>query len=126
MPALCRPYRLFRPLELRWVCTNKPTKPAREICERLDLTQFFNVITGAEDGQPKKPDPASLLACISALNILPSEALYVGDSEIDYLTAHNAAVPFRLFANGYLNAPLPDLSDSDRFDHWLDHGIPTR
>ncbi|HAJ29626.1 MAG TPA: phosphoglycolate phosphatase [Gammaproteobacteria bacterium] len=108
------------------ICTNKPTKPAREICERLDLTQFFNVITGAEDGQPKKPDPASLLACISALNILPSEALYVGDSEIDYLTAHNAAVPFRLFANGYLNAPLPDLSDSDRFDHWLDHGIPTR
>ena len=84
------------------------------------------MITGAEDGQPKKPDPASLLACISALNILPSEALYVGDSEIDYLTAHNAAVPFRLFANGYLNAPLPDLSDSDRFDHWLDHGIPTR
>ena len=108
------------------ICTNKPTKPAREICDRLELTQFFNVIAGAEQGQPKKPDPASLLACISALDTLPSEALYVGDSDIDFLTARNAAVPFRLFSNGYLNAPLPDLSPSDRFEHWTDHGIPAR
>ena len=36
------------------------------------------------------------------------------------------AVPFRLFTNGYLNAALPDLSPSDRFEHWTDHGIPAR
>jgi phosphoglycolate phosphatase len=106
------------------ICTNKPTQPAREICDRLELTQFFKVITGAEDGQLKKPEPASLLACISALDVLPSEALYVGDSEIDYLTAVNAAVSFRLFANGYLNAPLPNLPALDRFEHWTNHGIP--
>ncbi|WP_241525871.1 hypothetical protein [Pseudophaeobacter leonis] len=53
----------------------------------------------------------------------PAQALYVGDSSIDYLTAQNAAVQFRLFSNGYLNAPLPDLAEADRFADWTAHGI---
>lgn len=107
------------------ICTNKPTGPAREICERLDLTPYFQVIAGAEDGQAKKPDPAPLLACIDDLRAKPSETLYVGDSTIDYFTARNADVPFRLYTNGYLNAPLPDLPEASRFDDWTAHGIPT-
>ena len=134
MTTLTRPYPgVVSTLQAFWdagiplgICTNKPTKPAQEICERLELAHFFSVITGAEDGMPKKPDPAPLLGCISALNVSPSEALYVGDSSIDFLTARNAAVPFRLFAKGYLNAPLPDLSEADRFEDWLAHGIVAR
>lgn len=105
------------------ICTNKPTKPAREICDRLNLTQFFEVVAGAEDGQAKKPDPAPLLGCINDLGAQASETLYVGDSAIDYFTARNANVPFRLFSKGYLNAPLPDLPEADRFDDWTAHGI---
>ena len=105
------------------ICTNKPTKPAREICDRLDLTRFFDVITGAEDGQAKKPDPAPLLGCVTQLGVPPSQTLYVGDSAVDYHTARNADVPFRLFSDGYLNAPLPDLPEGDRFADWTDHGI---
>ncbi len=108
------------------ICTNKPTQPAQEICDRFELTQFFEVIAGAEDGLAKKPDPASLLACIRELGVRPSEALYVGDSTIDYFTARNAAVPFRLFSEGYLNAPLPDLPDADRFADWMHNGIVIR
>ncbi len=107
------------------ICTNKPTGPAREICDRLDLTPFFQVIAGAEDGLAKKPDPAPLLGCINDLGAKPSETLYVGDSTIDYFTARNADVPFRLFTNGYLNAPLPDLPDANRFADWATHGIET-
>jgi phosphoglycolate phosphatase len=107
------------------ICTNKLTKPAKEICARLDLMQFFKVIAGAEDYQPRKPDPASLLNCIKDLSSTPSETLYVGDSTIDYFTALNADVPFRLFSNGYLNAPLPDLLKADRFEKWTAHGILT-
>jgi phosphoglycolate phosphatase len=105
------------------ICTNKPTGPAKEICARLDLTQFFDVITGAETGQPKKPDPASLLSTISALGASSGDVLYVGDSAIDFFTALNGSVPFRLFAKGYLNEPLPDLSKADRFEDWGAHGI---
>ena len=105
------------------ICTNKLTKPAKEICARLNLMQFFKVIAGAEDCQPRKPDPASLLNCIKDLSSTPSKTLYVGDSTIDYFTALNAGVPFRLFSNGYLNAPLPDLLEADRFEKWSAHGI---
>jgi phosphoglycolate phosphatase len=107
------------------ICTNKPTQPARDICDRLDLTRFFQVILGAEIGQPKKPDPAPLLACLKELAVQPSEAIYIGDSAIDFLTARNANVPFRLFSKGYLNAPLPDLSVADSFDDWAFNGIAT-
>lgn len=107
------------------ICTNKPTKPAQEICDQLDLTRFFNVVLGAEDGHPKKPDPAPLLNCAKILDVLPSEALYVGDSTIDFTTARNAGVPFRLFSSGYLNAPLPDVSEAERFEDWSAHGIVT-
>ena len=107
------------------ICTNKPTKPAQEICDRLDLTRFFNVILGAEDRVPKKPDPAPLWECVSDLGAPLSQALYVGDSAVDFFTARNAAVPFRLFSKGYLNATLPDLGEADSFEDWAAHGIPT-
>lgn len=105
------------------ICTNKPTEPARVICEKLNIAHFFDVIQGAEPGQAKKPDPVSLITCIEALGAAPEHALYVGDSSIDFHTARNASVPFRLFSGGYLNAPLPDLHKADRFGDWAAHGI---
>ena len=74
-------------------------------------------------GQPKKPDPDSLLRCCDLLGVRPAQVLYVGDSAIDYNTARNADIPFRLFSEGYLNAALPDLPSRDRFSSWAAHGI---
>lgn len=105
------------------VCTNKPTKPAREICDKLDLATYFDVIAGAEPDQPKKPDPSPLLNCIKALKSTPAQTIYVGDSAIDYETARNAGVKFRLFSGGYLNSALPDLNPQDRFDDWARNGL---
>ena len=105
------------------ICTNKPTGPAREICEKLDLAQYFDVIIGAEPGQPKKPDPHSLLVCIKMLECRPQDALYVGDSAIDFHSARNASVAFRLYSEGYLNEPLPTLDSTDQFHDWTKHGI---
>jgi len=87
------------------------------------LAQYFDVIIGAETGQPKKPDGAPLLACISALGGGIENALFVGDCEIDYQTAMNARAHFRLFSGGYLRTMLPDLGQSDRFDDWNASGF---
>lgn len=105
------------------ICTNKPTGPAVDICEALDLTRYFDVILGAEPDLPKKPDKAPLMRCIQTLDATPSTALYVGDSSVDFETARNAQVPFRLFSGGYLNSELPTLSEQDRFSDWAAHGI---
>ena len=105
------------------ICTNKLDQPARDICDALDLSRHFEVIAGAIHDRPKKPDPHSLLLCCEQLGVRPGQALYVGDSAIDYYTARNARVPFRLFSEGYLNDLLPDLADADRFSSWATHGI---
>jgi phosphoglycolate phosphatase len=105
------------------ICTNKPTVPAREICEQLGLAQYFDVIVGAEPDRPKKPDPHALVACNEMLDCPPEHALYVGDSAIDFQTARNASVAFRLFSGGYLNEPLSDPCATDQFDDWAHHGI---
>lgn len=114
----------FRAQEIKLgICTNKPTEPAREICERLNIAQYFDIILGAEPERPKKPDPAALLTCCEKLGSTTDDSLYVGDSAIDFHTARNASMRFRLFADGYLNDPLPDLTEADQFDAWDDHGI---
>ena len=100
------------------ICTNKPHQPALEICKAMRLDGFFDVIAGATPDVPKKPDPAPLLAVIDAMGGDLSGTLYVGDSTVDYETARAAKVPFRLYAHGYLNGPLPDLHPSHRFDDW--------
>lgn len=108
------------------VCTNKPTMPARAICEELGLGKFFASIAGAEPGLPKKPDAAPLLACMAELGGTKETTLYVGDSAVDYRTALNAEVEFCLFTQGYLNEVLPDLPSGHRFDRWGRDGILPR
>lgn len=105
------------------ICTNKPHQPAQDICNALDLTRFFTVIAGAQDGKPRKPDATPLLECIAQMDAAPETTLYIGDSKVDHDTAANAGVAFRLFNGGYLNDPLPNLAGSDRFDSWHSHGI---
>lgn len=105
------------------ICTNKLTTPAQVVCDQLDLSQYFDAIVGAEPDRAKKPQPQMLHRCLEMLGCAATNALYVGDSAVDFQTARNAMVPFRLFAGGYLNGPLPDVHPTERFDHWDTHGI---
>lgn len=100
------------------ICTNKPDAPARRICDALDLSRHFDVIQGVLPDQPKKPDAAPLLRCISALGGTAERAIYVGDSIVDYQTAQNAGVAFRLFRGGYPNADPAQFNGAREFDVW--------
>ena len=58
---------------------------------RTLLKQFrFSFIQGAVEGKPKKPDPTLGLELVKKLNVKPEEVLYVGDTNIDMMTAKNA------------------------------------
>lgn len=100
------------------ICTNKPTAPARQICDALDLTHYFDFISGADPDTPKKPDATPLINVIEALGGGISNALYVGDSLVDQATAHNARVPFAFFTGGYLNGALVTPLPAYSFDDW--------
>ena len=56
------------------------------------LEQLLDVVVGLEDGKPPKPDPYILLKGSELAGALPSEVVYVGDTDIDMKTAASANV----------------------------------
>lgn len=72
------------------VLTNKPVRPARAICEGLEMSDFFFRVCGGDSFPLKKPDPMGLRSLMGEASVRPSETLMIGDSKVDVLTAHNA------------------------------------
>ena len=52
----------------------------------------FDIVFGHRDNYKEKPDPSSVLEVIDKFNILKSECIYIGDSNVDIMTAKNAGV----------------------------------
>ncbi|MEQ9609392.1 MAG: HAD-IA family hydrolase [Kiloniellaceae bacterium] len=100
------------------LCTNKDTGPTLAILRRLHAEGLFTAVVGADSGLAKNPDPAPLLACISACGVKPEDALYVGDSETDAQTAGFAKVSFVLFTEGYRASPCAALRHDASFAHF--------
>ena len=55
---------------------------------------------GGEDGYPKKPDPASVIALMKREQVRPSETLLIGDSPIDVDTGRRAGIMTVCVAHG--------------------------
>ena len=72
------------------VLTNKPVRPARDICAALGLAPYFLSIYGGNSFLTKKPDPEGLLALMAEAGAQPDETVMIGDSKVDVLTARNA------------------------------------
>ncbi len=53
----------------------------------------ISVSFGEREGVPRKPAPDSVMDALSALGAELSDAVYVGDSEVDIATAANAGIP---------------------------------
>ena len=47
---------------------------------------------GRREGIAVKPDPALVFEAINRMGVSPEETLYVGDSDVDMLTAQNAGL----------------------------------
>jgi phosphoglycolate phosphatase len=71
------------------VLTNKPVRPAREICAALGLAPYFLNIYGGNSFVSKKPDPEGLRALMSEAGAEPDETVVIGDSKVDVETARN-------------------------------------
>ena len=72
------------------VLTNKPVRPARDICAALGLAPYFLSIYGGNSFPTKKPNPEGLLALMSEAGAKPEETVMIGDSQVDVETACNA------------------------------------
>ncbi len=73
------------------VLTNKQHDQALKTVDYY-FNGFFNEIAGITAERKIKPDPESTLEICSKMNIEPSQALFVGDSDVDMETAGNAGI----------------------------------
>jgi phosphoglycolate phosphatase len=72
------------------VLTNKPVRFSHRLIEGLGLAPYFQFIYGGNSFETKKPDPKGTEVLLRDFGAAPREAMIVGDSEIDVLTARNA------------------------------------
>jgi phosphoglycolate phosphatase len=72
------------------VLTNKPVRISVRILEALGLAKHFQVIYGGNSFATKKPDPLGAKTILGELSTGATEAMVVGDSEVDMQTARNA------------------------------------
>ena len=74
------------------VISNKPDRFVPEILSALYPHHTFLSAWGQRDEFPRKPSPESLEALIARSGFQKSDTLYVGDSNVDVMFAHNAGV----------------------------------
>ncbi len=72
--------------------SNKPDAQTVENIEGIFGKGYFDVIRGAREGVPRKPDPAGALEIADLLGAPPSECLYLGDTNTDMETGRNAGM----------------------------------
>ena len=75
------------------VFSNKADPLARQVVADYFDTALFDAVRGALPGVPTKPAPQGTLALMQAIGADPAATLYVGDSNVDVDTAHNAGLP---------------------------------
>ncbi len=72
------------------VLTNKPVRISVRILEALGLAKYFRAIYGGNSFETKKPDPLGANTILREFSTRASEAVVIGDSEVDVQTARNA------------------------------------
>lgn len=100
------------------ICSNKPQSLCDKIVADLALGQHFDAVVGSTDSLPLKPAPVLAQRALDLLGTETRECLYVGDSEVDRLTAANAGIGFLFVTYGYAEPgqPIEALAHFDRFD----------
>ena len=72
------------------VVSNKRDEAVKELCCRY--FDMIEVVSGDKPGIKRKPAPDGVEYVLKQLDCEKNDAVYVGDSEIDILTARNAGV----------------------------------
>lgn len=89
------------------VVSNKFDIAVKELCKRYfpGLIDFAAGENEAE-GIRKKPAPDTVLKVLKVFNADKSLAVYVGDSEVDIMTAQNSGIPCISVSWGFKNKPF--------------------
>jgi len=93
------------------ICTNKPTKQAHMLLDRLGISSYFKVVVGPDTLGIAKPNPQPLHRVIEMIGGEPKCSVLVGDTNTDFLTSLAADIPFILATYGH-GVKYQELSSS--------------
>jgi phosphoglycolate phosphatase len=95
------------------VLTNKPLGATREILAGLDLARHFPdaSVLGGDGPFARKPEPDGLAHLVAAAGVTAGATLLVGDSVIDWRTAHRAGTQICMarYGFGFEGFPLDQI-----------------
>ena len=74
------------------VLSNKAEPFAKFICREIFGDKAFDAVSGQKPEVPKKPAPDGVFSILKNFDVLPEEAVLIGDSNVDILTARNAGI----------------------------------
>lgn len=73
------------------IVSNKIDSATKSLCERF-FEKYIQVAIGDTPGVQKKPQSGTLDLALKELGVSREECVYIGDSEVDALTAKNASM----------------------------------
>jgi phosphoglycolate phosphatase len=89
--------------------TNKPEAMSRRILEHFGLASLIPVVVGGDTCKTRKPDPEMLFHALALLDIVPGQAVMLGDSAADIDAARAAGMRSIVLAGGYGHGRAEDL-----------------
>lgn len=107
---------LFR-AQRRGIClfvfSNKPDFLAQEVVHHYFKGVAFAGILGQKSGALPKPNPTALLEMLKDKNIDLADCVFVGDSDVDILTARNAGLKSIGVTWGFRNKEILQAAHAD-------------
>ncbi len=94
------------------VISNKPDAAVKQLCRRYFPGLYA---LGEQPGCPRKPAPDMVYRGMAAIGV--ETCIYVGDSEVDVATAHNAGVPCLSVLWGFRNRGTLAAAGAE---HWCE------
>lgn len=74
------------------VISNKYDEAVKNLCKEY-FGDYIDIAVGESENTKKKPNIDGILKVCKELNIKIDECIFIGDSEVDIKTAHNAEIP---------------------------------
>lgn len=120
---------LLRELRARGIKTavvsNKADYGVQALCKDY-FDGLFDYAVGEREGLRRKPYPDSVLEVLKHFGLTKEEAVYIGDSEVDYQTAINSEMDMIMVGWGFreeamileLGAPFVIHEPSEVLKHW--------
>lgn len=82
------------------VVSNKADFAVQDLCKDY-FDNLFDFAIGEREGIKKKPAPDSVFEVLSKLNVEKDNAVYIGDSDVDFATSVNAGMDVIMVGWGF-------------------------